>query len=289
MATLAPAQDRTRLPDTPPQKPAAKRVKSHQESADTHSVAATLISLLYPAKCASCGADLPKGSRAHWSREDKRATCATCAGEPEEIDHGVAGGSAAREWQRRHDRRERQVRNRWGKLAGVALARSEDPHSTNAWAYGANGEKALGRHLDPLRAEGLAVLHDRRIPGSRANIDHVVIARSGVWVIDAKNYKGRVERRDLGGLFSSDERLYVGGRDKTSLIRGMAKQVAAVSRTRPRFRRITALSSGVLHSSRVVVLCQAVPLRRRPRALGRRAHEATSGRRGVDCRGHRQG
>jgi hypothetical protein len=71
-------------------------------------------------------------------------------------------------------------------------------------------------------------LHDRRIPGSRANIDHLVVAPAGVFVIDAKNYKGRVERRDRGGWFSTDYRLYVGGRDKSALIAGMAKQADAV-------------------------------------------------------------
>jgi hypothetical protein len=39
------------------------------------------------------------------------------------------------------------------------------------------------------------VLHDRRIPGRRSNIDHLVIARSGVWVVDTKRYRGKVERR----------------------------------------------------------------------------------------------
>jgi Nuclease-related domain len=66
----------------------------------------------------------------------------------------------------------------------------------------------------------MSVLHDRRIPGSRANIDHIVVAPCGVFVIDAKNYKGRVEKRDRGGFFSTDCRLYVGGRDKTPLVAG---------------------------------------------------------------------
>lgn len=145
-----------------------------------------------------------------------------------EIDRGEAGGSAAREWRKRHARREQAVRSRYGKLGGVVLALSDDPHSTSAWAYGANGELALGKLLDPLREEGMAVLHDRRIPGSRANIDHIVVAPWGVFVIDAKNYKGRVEKRDRGGFFSTDYRLYVGGRDKTELVAGMAKQVDAV-------------------------------------------------------------
>jgi hypothetical protein len=145
-----------------------------------------------------------------------------------EIDRGEAGGSATREWRRRHDRREKAVRSRYGKLGGVVLALNNDPHSTAAWAYGANGERALGKLLDPLRDEGMSVLHDRRIPGSRANIDHIVVAPWGVFVVDAKNYKGRVEKRDCGGFFSTDYHLYVGGRDKTPLVEGMAKQLAAV-------------------------------------------------------------
>jgi nuclease-like protein len=31
-----------------------------------------------------------------------------------------------------------------------------------------------------------------RVSTSRANIDHIAIAPSGVWVIDSKRYKGRV-------------------------------------------------------------------------------------------------
>jgi hypothetical protein len=43
------------------------------------------------------------------------------------------------------------------------------------------------------------MLHDCRIPGSRANIDHLFVAASGIWIVDAKGDKGKVEQRDLGG------------------------------------------------------------------------------------------
>jgi hypothetical protein len=201
-----------------------------------------ILRLRYPATCSSCGSALTKGTQASWSREGKTATCMGCLEQVPraetasdahsldeiEIDRGEPGGSAAREWRKRHDRREQAVRSRYGRLGGVVLALSDDPHSTAAWAYGANGERALGKLLDPLRDEGMSVLHDRRIPGSRANIDHIVIAPWGVFVIDAKNYKGRVEKRDRGGFFSTDYRLYVGGRDKTALVAGMTKQVHTV-------------------------------------------------------------
>ena len=192
--------------------------------------------LRYPATCSSCGSALAKGTEASWNRETKTATCPICLSESEgataapadAIERGEAGGSAAREWRRRHDRREQTIRSRYGRLSGLVLALSDDPHSTDAWAYGANGEQALGKLLDPLRAEGVAVLHDRRIPRSKANIDHLVVAPWGVFIVDAKNYKGRVERRDRGGYFSTDYRLYVGGRDKTALVAGMTKQAQAV-------------------------------------------------------------
>jgi hypothetical protein len=198
-----------------------------------------ILRLRYPATCVSCSHELAKGAQAHWNPTEKAVTCLACLPSQAEadaeadvveaaIDRGKAGGSAAREWRRRHERREAEVRARWGKLSGLALALSDDPRSTRAWGLGANGEQALGTMLDPLRKQGMAVLHDRRIPGSRANIDHLVITAWGVFVIDAKNYNGRVERRDRGGWFSSDYRLYVGGRDKTTLIAGLDKQVKAV-------------------------------------------------------------
>src|SRR5581483_8237399 len=69
-------------------------------------------------------------------------------------------------------------------------------------------------------------------PSASPRRDHLVVAPWGVFVIDAKNYKGRVEKRDRGGLFSTDYRLYVGGRDRTALIAGMTKQVDAVRKAR---------------------------------------------------------
>lgn len=110
------------------------------------------------------------------------------------------------------------------------LALSDDPRSTQVWQQGAQGERKLGRRLDGLATAGLGVLHDRRIPGSRANIDHIVVGPGGVFVIDAKRHSGRIERRSVGSLFRPATKLFVGGRDKTSLVQGMAKQVAAVHR-----------------------------------------------------------
>ena len=51
---------------------------------------------------------------------------------------------------------------------------------------GRAGEEVVGAFLERELADAAIVLHDLRIPGSRAIIDHVAIAPSGVWVVDSK-------------------------------------------------------------------------------------------------------
>jgi Nuclease-related domain len=146
------------------------------------------------------------------------------------LDRGVPGASAKRRYERLHARRERRARDRYGSLGGIYFALTSDPQSTTAWAQGSRREQKLGQYLEGTQVESaVVILHDRRIPRTRANIDHIAITRSGtVWAIDAKNYRGRVKRIDRGGWFSSDLRLYVGHRDCSKLVLGMAKQVDAI-------------------------------------------------------------
>jgi len=55
----------------------------------------------------------------------------------------------------------------------------------------------IGKRLDDWAAAGQGcALHDRRVPGTKANIDHVAVGAGAVWVIDAKRYQGLVEHRD---------------------------------------------------------------------------------------------
>jgi hypothetical protein len=120
------------------------------------------------------------------------------------------------------------VRARHPRLAGLILAVSTEPQPTRNWEIGAEGERKLATGLDGLASAGVMALHDRRLPGTTANIDHLAIAFTGVWVIDAKRYTGQVATKDVGGWFSSDVRLYVGRHDRRNLVAGMAKQVDAV-------------------------------------------------------------
>jgi Nuclease-related domain len=63
------------------------------------------------------------------------------------------------------------------------------------WLRGAAGERATAALLARLPRRRWTVLHDRAVPGSRANVDHVVIGPSGVWVVDSKTCRGRLRVR----------------------------------------------------------------------------------------------
>lgn len=139
-----------------------------------------------------------------------------------------AGGSALREYQRLQLRREDGIRAKHPKLGSLILALSDEPQGTRAWKKGAVGEQKLAAKLDEV--EGVRTLHDRRRPGTRANIDHIVICASGVYVIDTKRYtKGQIHSRDVGGWFRRNVRLFVGSRDCSKLVEAMAVQVEAVT------------------------------------------------------------
>jgi Nuclease-related domain len=186
--------------------------------------------LRYETHCSGCRRSLAAGSLGAWSRELRQATCADCigGGESRPIDRGQPGRSAVRRYERLRDNRERAIRDAHPRLGNLILAVTDDPQSTRAWARGAAGEQALGGRLEEMRGDALGVLHDRRIPGSRANIDHIAVAPSGIYVIDPKRYAGRVESRDRGSFFRSDLRLYVRGRDRSKLVLGMDAQIDAV-------------------------------------------------------------
>jgi hypothetical protein len=70
-----------------------------------------------------------------------------------------------------------------------------------AWRRGAAGERRTARLLDPLERQGWAVLHDLAVPGSQANLDHLVIGPGGVFVIDSKQYRGRLQLDPSGRLW----------------------------------------------------------------------------------------
>ena len=202
------------------------------------------MSLRYAGTCRLCGVELPARAEAIYERPTRTVRCVACESAPLDVarmqsvvepevvslDAGVAGASARREHERRKAKDEERVRARWGRLGGIAAALSDERQSTRVWQQGAIGEERLGDRLGSLVSDDCAVLHDRRIPGTKANIDHLVVTRGGVWVIDAKRYIGRrPELRIEGGIVRPRvEKLLVGRRDQTKLVDGVLRQVELV-------------------------------------------------------------
>jgi len=165
-----------------------------------------------------------------WDRETKQATCLACApGEPLPFDAGAAGSSAAAEGEKRLKRRVEDARRRYGDYAAeVAEKVAADDPAIAAWGKGSDGESRLAAFITREVGERVIALHDRLIPGTRRNIDHIFVAASGVWVVDAKSYKGKVTKREVGPFWRADHKVYVAGRDQTKLAARVESQVHAV-------------------------------------------------------------
>jgi hypothetical protein len=84
--------------------------------------------------------------------------------------------------------------------AGWGLRFRPSPKAV-AWRRGAAGERRTARLLGPLEHHGWVVLHDLAVPGSRANLDHLVIGPGGIFVIDSKQYRGRLQLEPSGRLW----------------------------------------------------------------------------------------
>jgi Nuclease-related domain len=87
------------------------------------------------------------------------------------------------------------------RLAGLAVAalagwrlRFRPSEQARTWQRGAHGERRTARLLGRLAREGYVVFHDLAVPGSDANVDHLVIGTSGAFVIDSKQWTGQVDQ-----------------------------------------------------------------------------------------------
>ncbi|MGW3036439.1 nuclease-related domain-containing protein [Streptomyces sp. NPDC001178] len=76
-------------------------------------------------------------------------------------------------------------------LAVLPLWYLYHPTHKSSWAKGAAGEQKTARLLKRLERRGHIVLHDRAVPGSRANLDHLVIGPAGVTYIDTKAWRSK--------------------------------------------------------------------------------------------------
>jgi Nuclease-related domain len=91
-----------------------------------------------------------------------------------------------------------------GALAAIAVGwglRFRPSPDAIAWRRGAAGEQRTARLLGLLERHGWVVLHDLAVPSSRANLDHLVIGPGGVFVVDSKQYRSRLQLDPTGRLW----------------------------------------------------------------------------------------
>jgi hypothetical protein len=79
---------------------------------------------------------------------------------------------------------------------GIGLRRTYR-RSSVSWQVGAAGERRTAKMLGGL--PGWVVLHDRAIPGSRANLDHLMIGPAGVIYADTKNWGSKKSQLRVQG------------------------------------------------------------------------------------------
>lgn len=133
-----------------------------------------------------------------------------------------AGGSVS-QWG--EERRRAARKGLWrGLLAWLGLSRAARRADALAarTRLGAEWERYTARMLEPLEAAGWHVLHDRRLPGSRANLDHVLVSPCGtaVVVLDTKRW----DRRWTTSLIRG--RVHCGTQDRHGQIEAVARYAA---------------------------------------------------------------
>lgn len=139
---------------------------------------------------------------------------------------------------------------------GAAIGLLRPSRSEKAWRKGASAERRVGRILDSMRRAGVRALHDRKIPGSMANIDHVAATPAGVFTIDTKSYSGKLEVRARG------TQLWINGRNRSPLLEQAHRQADAVRRV------LAAAYPGIPTHPVLCFVGTSVPLLFPPRRIG---------------------
>lgn len=138
--------------------------------------------------------------------------------------------------------RARQLRTPLIRLASLVGISTRAGRLADRSEQGARGERITAKHLDPLGELGWTVLHDRALPTGNANVDHLLVSRSGVvFVVDSKAWDRRFRVRVVNG------RLLHGSRDVTDRLDGLRHEADTVSRAldRPVIRIVSMVGAPV--------------------------------------------
>jgi hypothetical protein len=108
-------------------------------------------------------------------------------------------------------------------------AADDESRHGRRWVRRAGGDRRARARLRFVEDEGVIILNDRRIPGSRAAIKYLVVGPAGVFVVDAKDVKGLVHTKRPGPMSAlGPDELHVGRHNCTPIVGEIAHQVEVV-------------------------------------------------------------
>lgn len=193
-----------------------------------------LIKLKRDGTCTACGAALAVGTEAFWVKQTRVLVCVGCTGVEVSAGLGTAGASAGRVADGAARAHAQRLLDAYPVLGEHLVENAPATSLMRRWDRGADGERVVGRALDRAVAAGdLVVLHDRRVPGRGGNIDHIVIGRRRILVVDAKHYRNQKIRAPKHG---SERVLEINDAPAEELVDGVLAQRRHVE---------TALGSGL--------------------------------------------
>ena len=168
-------------------------------------------------------------------REAKKATCLACEADAARRVRSSTAGSPVHPPSAKADelvaRTTRQAQLKWGDQAAAVAARiAPEEQSVHAWAKGGAGESRLAAFVEREVGDGVIALARPDHPGgARRRTSTMCSSRPvacGSWMPRRMPARSRSATLVLSG--APDRRVYVGGRDRTKLVGGMALQVKAV-------------------------------------------------------------
>jgi len=169
--------------------------------------------LRYGGTCDACGKKIAIKEVGWHDAEVKKVRCADCGPPPAE----AGGGELSDKRELRPD-----------PVGGSAALREAQSRHDPKWLKGATGEYFMDQSLHRRLNENAIILTDRAVPGTKTNIDHIVVASSGVWIIDSKKWKGKIEYK-AESLLNVTMHLYVGGKDRTTALESIYGLVIPVA------------------------------------------------------------
>lgn len=168
--------------------------------------------LRYGGICEACGTTIEKREVGWHDAVARKVRCQSCGPLPDRAPSSDRGESPLRV----------------DPVGGTAALREARARRDSKWTKGAAGEYLMDLSLHNHVNEGTVILTDRLLPETKSNIDHIVVAPSGVWIIDTKTWRGKIEYKSTS-VFGTEKRLFVGGRDRTSAVEAIFKIVIPVA------------------------------------------------------------